>query len=317
MTEKIKILFLAANSADENRRRFEQEAREIRKRIRLGKYRDSFDLITQWAVRPRDLQEVLLEYQPHIVHFSGRGTKNQGVILENDAGQVQTIREEALTGLFRTLKDNIRIIVFNACYTNRQAAALAEIVDYAIGINESVEADTAVTFSASFYQALAFGRTVKAAFDLAINQLMLQRVEEYKKPFFKPRRGVNISQSFLEQIKQAGRSTMGNQGWTLRSISAALRERCLELFGLFDELRTPTDLRAFAGTEKLIWVRKCVPNSNEINYDRLIDSLLRTGRSVLKPALFDLLNALANRHKGDFKAQICESLIEDINKELA
>ncbi|MGB9179479.1 MAG: CHAT domain-containing protein, partial [Pyrinomonadaceae bacterium] len=177
MTEKIKILFLAANSSDDNRRRLEQEARDIRERIRRSKYRDSFDLITQFAVRPGDLQEALLEHEPHIVHFSGRGTENHGFILENDAGQPSTLSEQVLTGLFRTLKDNIRIIVFNACYTNRQAAALAEIVDYAIGINESIEADTAVIFSVAFYQALAYGRTVKEAFDLAITQLMLEKAE--------------------------------------------------------------------------------------------------------------------------------------------
>jgi hypothetical protein len=317
MTEKIKILFLAANSSDDNRRRLEQEAREIREKIRRGKYRDSFDLITQFAVRPSDLQETLLEHQPHIVHFSGRGTKNQGIILENDAGQTQTLSEQVLTGLFRTLKDNIRIIVFNACYTNRQAAALAEIVDYAIGINESVESDTAVTFSTSFYQALAFGRTVKEAFDLAVTQLMLEKAEEYQRPVFKTHSDVDISQSFLKLIKQAGRSPTGNHGPLFPQISAALRQRCLELFGLFDELRTPADLRAFATTEKLIWVKKSIPNSSEINYDRLLDSLLRTGRSISEPALFDLLNELADRYRGDFKGEVCESLIEAISKEFA
>jgi hypothetical protein len=126
---------------------------------------------------------------------------------------------------------------------------------------------------------------------------------------------VDISQSFLKQIKQAGPSHKGNHGWPL--ISAALRQRCLELFGLFDELGTPADLRAFASTEKLIWVKKCVPNSNEMNYDRLIDSLLRTGRSVSEPALFDLLNELAERYRGSFKAQYCEGLKEEIRKEIA
>lgn len=155
MTKRIKILFLAAHSQRESQDWLQREVREIKARMRLGEHRDAFELISHWAVRTSDLQEALLEHQPHIVHFSGRGAKNQGLILENDAGQPQIISEAALTGLFRILKDNIRVIVFNAWYTNKQAEALAEIVDYAIGISRSVEADTAVTFSAFFYQALA------------------------------------------------------------------------------------------------------------------------------------------------------------------
>ncbi|MGB9181602.1 MAG: hypothetical protein WCB68_20400, partial [Pyrinomonadaceae bacterium] len=91
------------------------------------------------------------------------------------------------------------------------------------------------------------------------------------------------------------------------------RKKCIELFALFEELKTPDDLRAFAVTEKLIWVRSCVPNSNEMKHDRLLDSLLRTGRSFLEPALFDLLNELADRYK-DFKGQFCEELKEELRK---
>jgi hypothetical protein len=98
-------------------------------------------------------------------------------------------------------------------------------------------------------------------------------------------------------------------------IEGEQREKCLELFGLFDELKTPDDLKAFAITEKLIWVKKCVPNSNEMKYDRLLDSLLRTGKSVLEPALFDLLNELTDRHK-DFRAQLWEELKEELRKKI-
>ena len=309
MTKKIKILFLAAHSLRESPNWFQQEIREIEARMQLAEHRDAFEAHSHLAVRISDLQRILLKHQPHIVHFSGRGTKNQGIILEDDAGQPLTINEKALTSLFRTLKDNIRVIVFNACYTNRQAAALAEIVDYAIGINRSVEADTAVTFSAFFYQALAFGRTVKEAFDLAITQLMLERTEEYRRPFLKIRSGVDPSQIIWNGKKEW-------RGGLPQPISAGLRQRCLELFSLFDELRTPDDLRNFASTEELIRVRKCIPNSTVMNHDQLINNLLKTGRSVLEPALFDLLNGLADRYEDDYKGQLCERLKADISKEI-
>jgi hypothetical protein len=315
MTEKIKILFLAANSLQERQDCLQREVREIKARMRLGEHRDAFELISHWAVRTSDLQEILLEHQPHIVHFSGRGTKNQGIILENDIGQTRTISEDALTGLFRLLKDNIRIIVFNACYTDGQAAALAQIIDYAIGISQSVEADTAMTFSAFFYQALAFGRSVKDAFDLAITQLMLEKVEEYKKPFFKPRPGVDTSKSFLKQIKQTGSSSTGNHGWPFQPISAALRQRCRELFEICDEFSSPDNLRAFFYTVELRPFAHCVRRSANLDFDQLISCLQNSGHE--RPGLLDLLEQLESRYKRDYRGQVCEDLKEDYAKEVA
>jgi hypothetical protein len=208
VVEKIKILFLAANSADENRRRLEQEAREIRKRIRLGKYRDSFDLITQWAVRPRDLQEVLLEYQPHIVHFSGRGSQEQGIILEDDIGSPGPLGNAPLAEVFRILKDNIRLIVFNACYSKGQAQEFTNIIDYCIGMSSGIEDDAAISFSASFYQALAYARTVEEAFKLAELELRIEDKPDFKAPVFRARPGVDLSQPFLKFESEASASDL-------------------------------------------------------------------------------------------------------------
>jgi hypothetical protein len=57
----IKLLFLAANPTDTDRLRLDEESR------------DQFELKTHWAVRADDLQELLMRYQPDIVHFSGHG----------------------------------------------------------------------------------------------------------------------------------------------------------------------------------------------------------------------------------------------------
>jgi hypothetical protein len=86
MSEKIKVLFLSANPASTGLLRLDEEAREIRESIARSEYRDSFELILQGVVGPTDLQETLLRYQPQIVHFSGFGSKEQGIILEDSFG---------------------------------------------------------------------------------------------------------------------------------------------------------------------------------------------------------------------------------------
>jgi hypothetical protein len=89
MSERVTILFLGANPSNETRLALGQEHREIAARIRSGRYRDALRLESQWAVRPDDLQEILLEHQPHIVHFSGHGSSANELILEDDAGRAR------------------------------------------------------------------------------------------------------------------------------------------------------------------------------------------------------------------------------------
>ena len=74
--------------------------------------------------------------------------------------------KEALVHLFRTLKDNIRLVLLNACSTRPQAEAIAETIDCTIGMRKPIGDDAAIVFAASFYRALGFGRSVKEAFEL-------------------------------------------------------------------------------------------------------------------------------------------------------
>ena len=73
--EKIRLLFLAA-SPDVSPLSPDKEHREITAKIRAAEYRDSLEVISRWAVRPDDIQQALLEIRPHVLHFSGHGTKS-------------------------------------------------------------------------------------------------------------------------------------------------------------------------------------------------------------------------------------------------
>jgi hypothetical protein len=46
--------FLAATPKDSSKLRLDQEIREIQDRIRAAEFRDSFELLSRWAVRPLD-----------------------------------------------------------------------------------------------------------------------------------------------------------------------------------------------------------------------------------------------------------------------
>lgn len=171
MTDKIKILFLGANPADIHQLQLGKEAREIEAKIQAASLREYFELETQWAVRPADLMEALLRFQPHIVHFSGHGSPTEEIILEDNDGKSRPVSKQALIGLFKVLKDNVRIIVLNSCYSRPQAEALSELIDYTVGASKAIKDKSAVAFAAAFYLALAYGRSVQDAFNLARLQI--------------------------------------------------------------------------------------------------------------------------------------------------
>jgi tetratricopeptide (TPR) repeat protein len=178
MRDKVKVLFLAANPVDaDTRLRIGEEIREIGEKISLGTLRDRLELVSEWAVRDSDLQVVLMRHKPDIVHFRGHGRRTSGIMLEDEDGNCKVVNKKALSDLFAILKDNVRVVVLNACYAKDQAQALTRTIDFTIGMNGGIEDRAAIVFAAHLYQSLAFGRSLKEAFDLAVNELGLEDIK--------------------------------------------------------------------------------------------------------------------------------------------
>lgn len=195
MTDKIKVLALATNQLDLAYVRLGDELREIENKAQMGPFGHSFEFNLKSAVRASDLDMALLKHKPHIAHFTGHGKPEQKIILEDDAGQIKHVGIAELTGIVRTLKDNLRIVFFNVCYSKPFAEAMVQEIDYAIGMEGAIEDDAAIKFAAAFYQTLAFGRSVQEAFDLA------KHLAKSKEPELLVRQGVDATQPFINQLQ--------------------------------------------------------------------------------------------------------------------
>src|SRR6185436_1153486 len=73
-------------------------------------------------------------------------------------------------------------VVLNACYTETQARAIAEHIECVVGMSRAVTDSAAIRFAAAFYQALAFGQSVKTAFELGRNAIGLANLSEEDTP---------------------------------------------------------------------------------------------------------------------------------------
>lgn len=176
MTAKVRILFLSANPWNTSRILVDKEAREIFEKLEEGDDRDRFELFKHTALRPGDLQRLLLKHRPHIVHFSGHGSKVCKLIVEGGSGRGKRLDPQGLVDIFRLYNSHIRLVMLNACFTKTQARALTEVIDYAIGISKAIGDRAGVMFAAALDRALGFGRSVVEAYELAKAELRLIRM---------------------------------------------------------------------------------------------------------------------------------------------
>jgi AAA-like domain/CHAT domain len=196
-----KILFLAANPKDSSRIRLDEELREIYEGLRRATHRNQFELEQKWAVRPKDLQRAILDLSPRIVHFSGhslgtessrqsaQGTRDisvlpeselntEGLVFEDDAGQVKLVETTAIASLFELFADRIECVVLNACYSETQAVAIAQHIPYVIGMNRAIGDEAARVFAVGFYDALGAGRDIEFAYKFACSSIRMAGIPE-------------------------------------------------------------------------------------------------------------------------------------------
>ena len=204
-----KILFLAANPTNSTRLRLDKEIREIDEGLQRSTHRDRFELKQKWAVRPSDLQRYIGDINPQIVHFSGHGlgsevseksswdtrdigpvpedelqgeAQPEGLVFEDDLGRVRLVGTDALAGLFEQFTNQVECVVLNACFSKKQALAIAQHIPYVIGMNRAIGDDAARVFSVGFYDALGAGRDFEPAYKLACNRIALEGISEHLTP---------------------------------------------------------------------------------------------------------------------------------------
>ena len=168
----MKILILESNPRKDLN--LDREIRELLEVIEMARHRENLEVKFGLAVRPEDLQRLLLKYEPEIVHFCGHGTGKQGLVLQDDTGLEKLVSTDALSTLFELCSDWIQCVLLNACYSDMQAEAIVQHIDYAIGMNHEIRDDAAIAFATGFYQALGYGQPIEKAFKFGWNAIQLQ-----------------------------------------------------------------------------------------------------------------------------------------------
>lgn len=145
----------------------DEEMRSIHQAIRLSEHRDHVRLEPRWAARPADFSQALLDVQPSIVHISGHGAPDGSLLFKADDGGERLVSAADVVGLIKAIGENVRVVVFNACFSEVIAAVAAQHVEIAIGMDAPVTDEGARAFAEGFYRAIGSGVSVGQAFEVA------------------------------------------------------------------------------------------------------------------------------------------------------
>lgn len=184
---KKKVLILAAIP---HGLRLDKEIREIEGAIKRATKRDSFEVKIITAVRPQDIRRAIAEELPQIVHFCAHGMEDGSLVLEDDAGNSKYILPTALASLFQLHTEYVKCILINACYSEKSALAISQYIDYAIGMNQSINDQVAIVFASGFYDGLGYENLdsqdiIQRAFNEGIVAIQMEDFSQGEIPILK------------------------------------------------------------------------------------------------------------------------------------
>ncbi|MBD2206246.1 CHAT domain-containing protein [Calothrix sp. FACHB-1219] len=205
-----KILILSANPKNTANLRLDEEVREIKNTLAISPHRDEFQIITESAVRVDDLTRFLSYHQPTIVHFSGHGSGTDGLVLEDNSGNVQLVSTQALAKLFDLFQQQVECVLLNACYSEAQADSIHQYIDCVVGMNQAIGDQAAIKFSVGFYTAFGAGMNYEDCFQMGCTSIDLQGIPEYATPEIKIRRRRYQTEQAINPVKSDNINSSNN-----------------------------------------------------------------------------------------------------------
>lgn len=193
----LKILFVATNPVDQDQLALDDEYRSVQQRLRSTERRDRIVLASRWATRPEDLIDALNEERPQVLHFSGHGSAMDELVFRNDAGNSIFVPLDAIASTISTVSDDVRLAVFNSCYSANAAAKVVDSIGAAVGMADAIHDDAARVFAAQLYSSLGFGLSLARAFSQAIAQLKMAGIPDDQIPRLYTGPGTDVERLIL------------------------------------------------------------------------------------------------------------------------
>lgn len=171
-------LVLSANPINTTRLRIDEEIREL---YSIFKYSNNYQLLISLATKATEIDQIILESTPEILHLTLHATpsldpdgKNiADFFFEDDQGKSVPINGKRLAE-FLKIFPSIKLVFVNTCYSDEVAYRLSEFIPYSIGFEGSAGDNMCIAFAKSFYIALLSKQDIEFAYNFAITACSLK-----------------------------------------------------------------------------------------------------------------------------------------------
>lgn len=165
------ILVLFSNPIGTSRLDLDAEVTAIRSALDESPSGAQYCVEAVLTANPQEISRYLLQHEPTLVHFSGHGSNDGQILMQDEQGRVAVVDPKALARLFDVLGNTVKCILLNACYSYTHAEFLSRSVPCVIGMSFAVGDHSAIEFARGFYRALSFGKSFEKAFEVGCSQI--------------------------------------------------------------------------------------------------------------------------------------------------
>jgi CHAT domain len=137
--DRVRILVVAANPLGSSPLKLDHEVKTIQEALRRSRKRDNFVVEYRLAATPSELRRALLDLEPHVLHFSGHGAGEQGLLFvsdesmgslyrsddaavrsrsSSDKDEIKFVPAQPLANLLQLCDEHLECVVLNACYSD-------------------------------------------------------------------------------------------------------------------------------------------------------------------------------------------------------
>ena len=150
----------------------------------------------QLKINTSNIFDVLLAKEPHIFHFSGK--QDEGYIrITDEDNNIVTISDVELAGYLSSFGNSLKLAVIDTCYSYNCARSISNVVDFAIGVKDSIYDVDADRYYKTFYNALCSAYSVKDAVAQATASLRFKSVPVKEIPVLFSKKTADPSKAFF------------------------------------------------------------------------------------------------------------------------